>query len=117
MRKVRLHNEEVIYDCDGINCHTPDVPHKKERDEIMAALATLVVDTHHQNDFRCESVEIALNLLWKVLYPELADDNGDLPEDPPYAAKFEEYWDELMVMAQFLQEEPGKRKVIPELLN
>ena len=92
MKNFRRVKDHIYYDCEANACPTPNTPHSVTRNQLMAALYTLLDDLAQTRDVRVEALEVGTGLLWDYLYPEQRKnpkvDQAKLKENPPFEASY-----------------------------
>lgn len=89
MKNVRVEGDELVYDCGGLECPTPDVPHRISLKKVMASLEATYKEFMYHRDPRTEAVDAAMQYLFQTLFAEGMDGRtAPIGTHAPWNAEF-----------------------------
>lgn len=78
-KKFHIDNNDLVYTCTSEKCL--ERLHKAPREELMAALYSIIEDLGSQ-DLRTERVQMVAGYMWESLYPERTTDDTKIDTKP-----------------------------------
>lgn len=68
MHNLRFEDGEFIYDCDGVDCPTPDKLHRVSVEHVLAALEVTYREFMFHLDPRAEALDVVLQYMYQAMF-------------------------------------------------